>query len=83
MPNCVLSIRGSHPKSSQDSYKTTLAAIGFMLYSATRIMLTTIDTQVFLAEAASAALARPCPHEPVVDGNRAGYARALVERWLR
>jgi hypothetical protein len=46
-------------------------------------MLMMIDTQVFLAKAASAALATPCRHEPVADGNRAGYTGALVERWMR
>jgi hypothetical protein len=46
-------------------------------------MLMTVNTRVFLPEAAEAASALPCWHKLVETGSQAGYVLALAERWMR
>ncbi len=46
-------------------------------------MLMTLNTRAFLTEAAKAASALPCWHNPVDTGSQTGYVLALAERWMR
>jgi hypothetical protein len=46
------------------------------------IMLITVDTKMFLAEAATAALASPCRHR-FDENRRPGYVLALAGRYAR
>ncbi len=45
-------------------------------------MLILIDIRTFLPEAAEAASALPCRHNPVDTGSQTGYVVALAERWM-
>jgi hypothetical protein len=65
----------------------SLANVRCLSYPPTRhnheTMLMTINTRMFLPEAAEAASALPRWHRPVDDGSQTGYVLTLAERWMR